>query len=132
MPSKEQKDDSNSRVQVKIVSRKGDSAVIEYTGQDMPERAVIAHSMISEDSVEASDLEQAAPYGVPLAKLLSTKELKLDPTRLQRICRERGLWTRNDFERNPTQLQAALLQELQVEVSVLIQLARDYDDGAIP
>lgn len=113
---------------VKVISRTGDSAIIETVLKGMPERKVIAFDKIVDDTVSVSDYESAAPYGVPLAQILEKKGLAIVPNALQRACRDRGLWTASDFERKPRSVQEAIQEALQLDAGAIIALAQDFDD----
>src|SRR3990167_3972147 len=116
----------SGKIPVRVVSRKGDSAIVEYTDKGMLERVVIAHSVADSGTLSVSELKDAAPYGLPIGKFVSDKSLG---TRLQLACRQRGLWTLQDFEKNPQFIQAALQEALSLDVGTILEAARHFDEG---
>ena len=116
----------SGKIPVRVVSRKGDSAIVEYTDKGMLERVVIAHSVADSGTLSVSELKDAAPYGLPIGKFVSDKSLG---TRLQLACRQRGLWTLQDFEKNPQFIQAALQEALSLDVGKILDAARHFDEG---
>ena len=116
----------SGRIPVRVVSRKGNSAIVEYTDKGMLERVVIAHSVADSGTLSVSEIKDAAPYGLPIGKFVSDKSLGM---RLQMACRQRGLWTLQDFEKNPQFIQAALQEALSLDVGKLLEAARHFDEG---
>ena len=116
----------SGKIPVRVVSRKGDSAIVEYTDKGMLERVVIAHSVADSGTLSVSELKDAAPYGLPIGKFVSDKSLGM---RLQLACRQRGLWTLKDFSQNPQFIQAALQEALSLDVGKILEAARHFDEG---
>src|SRR3990167_3282977 len=116
-------------IEVKIISRIGDSVIIEYTDGSMPIRLVVAHSSINNGTLSNKEIEEAAPYGLPMTEDLGKVKLAYNPLRLQKALRDRGVWTLHDLESKPTLVQAALMESLQFDVSKLIQLASEFEHG---
>lgn len=112
-------------VPVRLVARKGNSAIIEYNDGDMPKRSVIAHNYIRDGYVETKDLENSAPYGVEFADM--SLDLRKLPMRIQADCRRRGLWTKEDYQRNPTRLVAAIMSVVGLDAQTILKVIQEHD-----
>jgi hypothetical protein len=115
-----------TKVTVRVISHKGPSAMIECSLDGLLKRFVIAYNLVVDGQADISDLEQAAPYGLPIGELLP--KIQYDPRRLEQACRERGLWTAEDFVRNPSLVQGALQDALRLDAGTILNLALKHKE----
>ena len=115
-----------TKISVRVISRKGPSAMIECTVDGLTKRFVLAQNLVHDGQVDISDFEQAAPYGLPIAELLGN--VQFTPLKLEQACRERGLWTAEDFVQNPSLVQGALQDALRLDVGTILNLALKHKE----
>ena len=115
-----------TKISVRVISRKGPSAMIEYSLDGLTQRFVLAQNLVHDGQVDISDLEQAAPYGLPIAELVGN--VQFTPLKLEQACRERGLWTAEDFVQNPSLVQGALQDALRLDVGTILNLALKHKE----
>ena len=120
------KDVYHEKVAVRVVSRKGPSAMIECSLDGLTKRFVLGQNLVHDGQVDISDLEQAAPYGLPIAELVGN--VQFTPLKLEQACRERGLWTAEDFAKNPSLVQGALQDALRLDVGTILNLALKHKE----
>jgi hypothetical protein len=116
------------KIPVKEVARKNDSVLVEYIDETMTVRKVLSHRNIMDGKVDSEVLDHAAPYGVQVAELVGNWDLADFPTKLEAACRDRGLWTKDDFIKNPALVMASLQQALRFDTTYLISLIQNSDD----
>ena len=115
-----------TKISVRVISIKGPSAMIECSLDGLLKRFVLPQSSVVDGQVDISDLEQAAPYGLPIGELLPT--IHFTPLKLEQACRERGLWTAEDFVQNPSLVQGALQDALRLDVGTILNLALKHKE----
>jgi hypothetical protein len=115
-------------IQVKEIASKKSSVLVEYVEDGTTVRKVVAHRDIVGGFVNDAVLKDAAPYGVPIRDLVES-HLALDdfPARLEKACRDRGLWTQADFKKADL-VMAALQEALRMDTSVIVGLVLSSDD----
>lgn len=136
MPSKGQDEDKvfeaektrhkSKKLAVRVISHKGASAMIECTVDGLLKRFVLPLDKVVDGQVDISELDQAAPYGLNIGKLLT--DLQFTPQRLEQACRERGLWTAEDFVKNPSLVQGALQDALRLDTGLITGIALKHRD----
>jgi len=110
----------------RVISHKGPSAMIECVLDGLTKRFVLGQEKVHDGQVDISDLEQAAPYGLPIAELLGN--IQFTPLKLEQACRERGLWTAEDFVQNPSLVQGALQDALRLDGGTILNLALKHKE----
>lgn len=116
------------KIPVREVASKGNSTLVEYVENGMTVRKALSQQSIVDGQVDYVVLEKSAPYGVQVAELVDHMDLAEFPTRLEAACRDRGLWTKEDFAKNPALVQAALQQALHFDTNYLISLVQANGD----
>lgn len=131
MPSRKHEDDKEFdlkgpipqvKIPVRVISHKGPSAMIECSLDGLTKRFVLAHKLVQDGQVDIEELRQAAPYGLPIADLFGNM-VQFTPQRLEQACRERGLWTAEDFVKNPSLVQGALQDALRLDTGTITGIA---------
>lgn len=117
-----------AKVSVREVASKGDSVLVEYTENGLTVRKALSQRSIVDGQVEDKILYSAAPYGVQVAELMGDWIPDDFPHRLEAACRDRGLWTKVDFEKNPALVMSALQQALHLDANYLISLVQSNGD----
>ena len=136
MPSKGQVEDKefeaekprhkSKKLAVRFISHKGASAMIECTVDGLLKRFVLPIDKVVDEQVDILELEQAAPYGLSIGELVPA--LQFTPQRLEQACRERGLWTAEDFAKNPSLVQGALQDALRLDTGLITGIALKHRD----
>lgn len=104
------------KVLIKNIAHKGASALVEFVREGQLERRVIPLSSIIGDTTTETAIRNGAPYGLSLQDFDFTGMVSDFPKRLEQACRARGLWTREDFTKNPALVQSALQSTLSLDV----------------
>ena len=100
-------------VTVSEVSRRGQSAVVEWYEEDLPNRKIVPVQKLTQVegtrayTILDKDLEKCPDYGIAWAKLLP--ELP-SLEELEKILKQRGIWTAEDFGKKQTAYTGALQQ----------------------
>jgi hypothetical protein len=116
----------SKKLAARVISRKGTSAMIECTVDGLLKRFVLPLEKVVDEQVDIFELEQAAPYGLPIGELLP--KVQFTPQRLEQACRERGLWTAEDFVKNPSLVQGALQDALRLDTGLITGIALKHRD----
>jgi len=107
---------------VKIISRRGQSALVEYTEGGKLKRATIPAGDIQEGQVSAYRLHLGIPYGVEWAKYIT---LQATPEQLQENLRQAGVWTKEDALTNAAKVLGVIQATYQLDLGTLLSIAKE-------
>ena len=88
-------------LQIRVISRSGSSALIEWVGEDgYPRRSIVPEGIItgSGKNLQCENPEEGIPYGEPWATFA---EATLDAVLLENLLHKSGIWTAADLASNP-------------------------------
>lgn len=117
------------RHQVQIMARDGETVLVQWTDADglmrcyVPAMEIDASNMVSE-----SVLGKGVECGVDWAEL-AEREFKFTPVRLRHELRRAGIWNAADVMANPKTVFAAVQRAIGIDVSVIIRLAQEFENG---
>jgi len=111
-------------MRVKLVSRKGQAALVEYLEGGALRRCVVPLSLLSDDEVAPEALERGLPYGLPWEELL---RLATTPEAVAQELRRRGIWTLADLRACPQAAVGALQSCYGVDRAALLRAAEHFD-----
>ncbi len=113
---------------VRVVEDIGVSLLVEWSEPSgLLKRGYVPQECVVNDAAELSDLEAAAPYGVPWEQVLNVSDFTA--LRVAVELRRSGFWTRAQVEKDPGHAMRAVLRALPLNVSVLRRAAKQYDEG---
>lgn len=107
---------------VKVIAHKANSALVEFAEDGIVFRRVVPYSAINKDKIEDKTLLNGAPYGVDFSTIDLDRLTVGFKDRLIKAFRDRNLWTREDFERNPTLVRDSLLNAINADVASIMNL----------
>jgi hypothetical protein len=94
-----------SKIDVRVISRAGQAALVEWLDKGEFFRATIPQKEISDGKVYKDVLAAGVPYGLDW----STVKIKsIKPSELNRELKRLGVWTLRDVAANPTAFHAAV------------------------
>ena len=109
-------------IKVRIVATEGQAAIIEYQSGDKTERAIVPNSDIKAGRISQRALTESIPFGgVELADYLPD-QLIIKLSDLQDMLRQRGLWTQEDYLKNPQVILGALQKLYGADVARILNL----------
>lgn len=111
------------KLEVTVVERRGESALVEWQEGGRVHRAVIPAGDVEEGRVEREQLELGIPHGLPWETILT---LSATPAALADALRRAGIWTLADLERNPRAAYGALQAVYGLDLAALIRAAHAY------
>lgn len=119
-------------IKIKLISTQGAAAIIEYQANNGPERAIVPNEAVKGGRVAKKDLDIAIPYsGVELTDYGIAEQLTININDLQRLFRERGLWTEEDYLSSPQVVLGALQKLYGIDVTRIlnaIKAGKNYDN----
>lgn len=109
-------------IKVNLVSTDGQAAVIEYKSGDRIERVIIPNTDIKGGRISQQTLKESIPFGgIELEDYLPEK-LTINTSDLQDMLRQRGLWTEEDYLKNPGVILGALQKLYGVDVTRILNM----------
>ena len=102
----------NEPINVKIITIKGVAMLVEWIIDAKVYRAIIPESVVTisipglEGFADLDILETGIPYGLPWKELIPKYEIM--PIMLEEELHKAGIWTVEDFEKNPGDVQGAV------------------------
>lgn len=117
-------------MKVKVIIGSGGMSLIQWRSgeEEIPTRAWVRDEWIEEvgeDKFEVSHPERGIPYGVDLAQLIELEEVT--PRDISREVRRVGLWTIEDFRRNPDILRGALSAVYGLTIAKIFQALERHE-----
>lgn len=120
---------------VKLVFRKKAAALVEYQENGVPIRVSIpsnkAYQTINESEVEVSEkvLREGIPYGVPWAMHIT--ETIVRGEQIENELHKAGIWTIEDFKKNPGAAQSAVLSATANITRSIMQTVKEYSSKEV-
>lgn len=114
------------QVKVRIVQRRGESALVEWLDGEQQQRATIPVTAVVDDHVADDVLLAGVPYGVPWAELV---QLTATPAAVQAELYRVGVWTVDDLRQKPQLALGALQRVYGTDLSALMRAAKEYESG---
>ena len=116
---------ANDIKEVKVVSRHGSSALVQWLIRKTLNRGYVPLEAISDEStVELEDLDAAIPYGVPWSNVIT---MTATPEALENRLHQIGVWTYDDLLANPQAVIGALQATYMVDFSALKRAAEAFN-----
>lgn len=109
-------------IDIKIVSQRGQSALVEYIKDGQLERRVILASDIHDGQVNEYNLNLGVQYGLKWSKLITLQATSED---LEQNLRRVGIWTGEDALNNVEKLLSAIQRTYKVDLGVLLRIAKE-------
>lgn len=113
-------------VKVKVIRRRGESALVEWLDGEQQKRATIPVTAVVDEFVAVALLEAGVPYGLPWAELVQPEAT---PEAIQAALYRVGVWTVDDLRQNPQLALGALQRVYGVDLSALMRAAKEYESG---
>jgi hypothetical protein len=118
-------------IKVKVISKQGQSALVEWHDGEATRRAYLPIRLLQRDpdkryrsnEWEAQAPELGAPYGLPWAELL---RLTVTPEEIEKALWQRGIFTADDIERDHGQALSAFQSLYVRDLVALSKAARHY------
>lgn len=115
-----------TRVKVRVVQRRGESALVEWLDGEQQNRVTIPVTAVVNDHVADDVLLAGVPYGVPWAELV---QLTATPAAVQSELYRVGVWTVDDLRQKPQLALGALQRVYGVDLAALMRAAKEYESG---
>jgi hypothetical protein len=109
-------------IEVKIISQRGQSALVEYIEGGKLKRATIQVGDIREGQVSLYKLHLGISYGVEWAKYIT---LQATPEQLQENLRRAGVWTKEDALTNAAKVLGVIQATYQLDLGTLLRIAKE-------
>lgn len=114
------------QVQVRVIQRRGESALVEWLDGELQNRAMIPVTAVVDGHVAEDVLNAGVPYGVPWAELVQlTATAEAVQAELYRV----GVWTVVDLRQKPQLALGALQRVYGVDLSALMRAAKEFESG---
>lgn len=116
---------------VRVVQRQGDAAMVEWaSGEDLRRAIVPAAEVSPAGDVAETVLEQGIPWGLSLETALMGGFRAVGPVAIIRALRQRGIWTAADVQKRSGEVFGAIQAAYGVDLqSVLVLAARLVKEG---
>lgn len=114
---------------VKIILRKNNITLVEWTEGDQLKRAWVTPDMIATESGAVANVfnpSAGIPYGVNFAEMIT---LSATPADVDREFKRRGIWTIADLRARPQDAKAAIQAIYGVDLARVLQAAKHYEDS---
>lgn len=115
-----------TRVKVRVVQRRGESALVEWLDGEQQQRATIPVTAVVDDHVAEDVLLAGVPYGAPWAELV---QLTATPAAVQAELYRVGVWTVDDLRQKPQLALGALQRVYGTDLAALMRAAKEYESG---
>jgi hypothetical protein len=112
-------------IPVTVIETRGESVLVEYQAGGL-QRVIIPAMLIQGGAVDAEELDQGVPYGLPWETIV---KLQATPARLADELRKNGIWTIEDMRRYQAAIFGALQAVYGLELATLINAAETYVAG---
>ncbi len=108
-------------INIKIISRRKQSALIEFTKNDRLQRVTVPVKDIVDNQVSDYKLKAAIPYGVEWSEMITLKATSQD---LERNLRRAGIWTKEDALQNANRVLGVIQATYQVDLGAILKIAK--------
>lgn len=113
-------------IKVRVVQRRGESALVEWLDGAQQCRAMVPVTAVSDGAVAEDVLTAGIPYGVQWSELVT---MRGTPEQLQTELYRVGVWTVDDLRQNPQLALGALQRVYGVDLAALMRAAKEYESG---
>lgn len=116
-------------MKAKVIKRKNQALLVEYTNENSIQRRIIVSALTNEsagDVIDLSDeeIDAAIPYGIQWDYEL--EDVTISATNIERALIHHGIWTVDDFGKNPSAVLGAV-HEAATPILILInQIVKEY------
>lgn len=107
---------------VKIISKRGQSALVEYIEGGELKRATVPAGDIVDGEISSYKLRMGIPYGVEWSKYIT---LQATPKQLQDNLRRAGIWTKEDALTNAGAVLGAIQATYQIDLGTLLRIVKE-------
>jgi hypothetical protein len=115
-------------IKVKLIGTDGQAAIVEYQIDSRVKRAIVPNSEVKNGQISEKTLQQSIPFGgIELTDYLPEK-LTIKTSDLQGLLWQRGLWTKDDYLKNPNIILGALQKLYGVDVTRILNLVSEADN----
>lgn len=104
---------------VKVISRRGQSALVEYLEDGKLRRVTIPARDVIDDQVSQYKLRLGIPYGLPWETICNHPALP-------DLLRQRGIYTYNDLKAKHQEALNAVLTAYGQDLQTIMKLAKNY------
>lgn len=108
---------------VRKISSRGKSAVVEWVENKKAFRKIVPIGKIKNDKIDKSILDKSPDYGIPWAKEI---KLSASPEDLEKALHNAGIWTPQDAINNPGGIIGALNATYKTDLAKLLRIAKAY------
>ena len=118
-----------NHVEVKIVLRKNNIYLVEWTESGNPNRAWVTPDMVVSETSETAIVNNPSagiPYGANFAEMIT---LFATPEDVDREFKRRGIWTIADLRAKPQDALAAIQSVYRVDLARVLQAAKMYEES---
>lgn len=119
MPDEQEKKPRRKMVQVKVISHKGHSALVEYDGGN--KRAYIPRDKLDGDRIAQEELDKGVRYGLEFERLITCSAT---PEAIAAELKRRGVWTYDNLCQKPHAVHKAFMQFFGKDLAALMQAAK--------
>lgn len=107
---------------IKIISRRGQSALVEYLKSGKLQRATVPVADIADDQISDYKLKLGIPYGIEWSKYVRLEATSQD---LEQNLRRVGIWTKEDALNNAQRVLGAIQATYQIDLGTLLRIAKE-------
>lgn len=108
-------------MKVKIISKRGQSALIEYIKDTRLKRVTVPVGDIVDDQISERKLKMGIPYGVEWSQKIKLSASSQD---LEQNLRRVGIWTKEDALGNANKVLGAIQATYQVDLGAILRIAK--------
>lgn len=109
-------------IDIKIISQRGQSALVEYIENGQLERRIVLANDIHDGQVNEYNINLGVQYGLKWSKLITLQATSED---LEQNLRRVGIWTGEDALTNVEKLLSAIQRTYKVDLGVLLRIAKE-------
>lgn len=109
-------------IEVKIISQRGQSALVEYFKDGKLCRVTVPAKEIIDGQINAYNLNMGIPYGLPWAQLIP---MAATSKQLEQNLRRVGVWTKEDALSNAPAVLGAIQATYQIDLGTILRIAKE-------
>lgn len=114
-------------IEVRIISRRDDLSLVQWSQGGIPQRAWVTPDMIvSVDEKNGKAMVESPkagiPYGVEWSRIV---ELNVSPEEMEKNLKAQGIWTVADLRNNPDGARAALQATYGIDLGALFRATKE-------
>lgn len=119
----EEKVEQPELIEVRVVTSRGKSAVVEWVDEGRAFRKVVPVNKIKDGAIPEDVLEKAPLYGVPWAKEIKVKATAED---IENALHNAGIWTAEDALKNGNAIIGAINAAHKTSLATILRVAKKY------